>query len=86
MKENGKVQNFQKKKDYKNIFKSLNFKDVIIKILSSSNYSNKKWVTEQYDQMVMCDTVVRAGSDSAIIRIHNKKGDSSNRGLISKLL
>jgi phosphoribosylformylglycinamidine synthase II len=61
------------KKDYKNIFKSLNFKDVIIKILSSSNYSNKKWVTEQYDQMVMCDTVVRAGSDSAIIRIHNKK-------------
>ena len=44
----------------------------MIKILSSCNQSNKKWITEQYDQMVMNDTVLRSGSDSAIIRIHNK--------------
>ena len=44
----------------------------MIKILSSPNHSNKNWVTNQYDQSVMCDTVQKSGSDSAIIRIHNK--------------
>ena len=43
-----------------------------MQILSSPNYSNKSWVTEQFDQMVMCDTVKKSGSDS-IIRIHGKK-------------
>ena len=43
----------------------------LIKVLSSPNHSNKSWVTNQYDQMVMGDTVQRSGSDAAIIRIHN---------------
>ncbi len=53
--------------------KKVKFEDALIKILSSANYSNKSWVTEQYDQMVMCDTVKQSGADAAIIRIHNKK-------------
>ena len=52
--------------------KKINLDEALLKILSSPNYSNKNWVTEQYDQMVMCDTVQRSGSDSAVIRIHNK--------------
>jgi len=52
--------------------KKYKFEKTLIKILSSCNQSNKKWITEQYDQMVMNDTVLRSGSDSAIIRIHNK--------------
>ena len=44
-----------------------------MKILSSPNHSNKSWVTNQYDQSVMCDTVQKSGSDAAIIRIHNKE-------------
>ena len=55
-----------------NTFKKVSFKDTLIKILSSYNQSNKNWVTEQYDQMVMGDTLQRSGSDSAIIKIHNK--------------
>ena len=43
------------------------------KILSSPNHSNKSWITSQYDQMVMCDTIQRSGSDAAIIRINNKE-------------
>ena len=43
-----------------------------MKILSSANFSNKKWITEQYDQMVMNDTLQKSGSDAAIIKIHNK--------------
>ena len=60
--------------------KQLNFKDLkrvkiedaLIKILSSPNHSNKSWITNQYDQSVMCDTAQKSGSDAAIIRIHNK--------------
>ncbi len=46
--------------------------DALFKILSSPNHSNKQWITNQYDQMVMCDTAQKSGSDAAIIRIHGK--------------
>ena len=52
--------------------KKIKIEDALLKILSSPNYSNKNWVTSQYDQMVMCDTVKKSGADAAIIRIHNK--------------
>jgi phosphoribosylformylglycinamidine synthase subunit PurL len=52
--------------------KKINIEDALIKILSSPNHSNKSWVTSQYDQGVMSDTVQKSGSDAAIIRIHNK--------------
>ena len=53
-------------------FKKIGLKEALIKILSSPNHSNKSWITNQYDQMVMCDTAQKSGSDAAIIRIHNK--------------
>ena len=53
--------------------KKIKIEDALIKILSSSNHSNKSWVTNQYDQTVMGDTVLKSGSDAAIIRIHNKE-------------
>ena len=49
----------------------IKLEDALIKILSSPNHSNKSWVTDQYDQMVMCDTVQKSGSDAAVVRIHN---------------
>ena len=52
--------------------KKVKFGDALIKILSSANYSNKSWITNQYDQLVMCDTAKQSGADAAIIRIHNK--------------
>ena len=53
--------------------KKIKIEDALIKILSSPNHSNKSWITNQYDQMVMCDTAQRSGSDAAIVRIHNKE-------------
>ena len=53
--------------------KKIKFEETLLKILSSPNHSNKEWITEQFDQMVMCDTAQKSGSDSAIIRIHNKE-------------
>ena len=50
----------------------MKFEEALVKVLSSPNHSNKSWITNQYDQMVMGDTVQRSGSDAAIVRIHNK--------------
>ncbi len=52
--------------------KKIKIEDALIKILSSANHTNKKWITDQYDQMVMCDTIQKSGADAAIIRIHGK--------------
>ena len=52
--------------------KKIKIEDALLKILSSPNHSNKNWITDQYDQTVMCDTVQKSGSDAAIIRIHSK--------------
>ena len=41
----------------------IKIENALINILSSPNHSNKSWVTNQYDQMVMCDTVQKSGSD-----------------------
>ncbi len=66
----------RKKKQNKKIdlkkLKKISIESALIKILSSPNHSNKSWITDQYDQMVMCDTLQRSGSDAAVIRIHNK--------------
>ena len=61
----------KKKLDLKKL-KKIKIEDALIKILSSPNHSNKSWITNQYDQMVMCDTAQKSGSDAAIIRIHDK--------------
>jgi phosphoribosylformylglycinamidine synthase II len=45
-------------------------------ILASPDICSKRWIWEQYDHMVMADTVARPGGDAAIVRIHG-----SNRGL-----
>ena len=62
---------FNKKFDIKKV-KKIKLEDALLKILSSPNHSNKSWITDQYDQMVMCDTALKSGGDAAIIRIHNK--------------
>ena len=51
----------------------IKLEDALIKILSSPNQSNKTWITEQFDQMVMTNTAQRSGGDAAVIRIHKKE-------------
>ena len=47
--------------------------DALLKLVGTPNYSSRAWVYEQYDQMVMADTVVRPGSDAGVVRIHGKE-------------
>ncbi len=39
-------------------------------LLSSPNYASKSWVYEQYDTMVMADTVRTPGFGAGIVRVH----------------
>ncbi|MEC7763820.1 MAG: phosphoribosylformylglycinamidine synthase subunit PurL [Pseudomonadota bacterium] len=39
-------------------------------LISSPNYAGKQWVYEQYDHMVMADTVRRPGLGAGIVRVH----------------
>ena len=48
----------------------------LTRLMASPDLAGKRWVWEQYDHMVMADTVRRPGGDAAVIRIHG-----SNRGL-----
>ncbi len=46
-----------------------NAEDSLIKILSSQNMANKKWVYRQYDHEVQIRTMVKPGDDAAVLRI-----------------
>lgn len=42
-------------------------------LLTSANLSSKKWVYRQYDHMVGTNTVVKPGSDAAVLRVKGLK-------------
>ena len=66
------LKKLKKEKVEINNLKKIKIDDALLKILSSPNFSNKNWITDQYDQSVMCDTIQKSGGDSAVVRIHNK--------------
>lgn len=39
-------------------------------LMGSPDLCSKRWVWEQYDHMVMADTVARPGGDAALVRVH----------------
>ena len=41
----------------------------LLTLLSSPTIASKRWVYEQYDHMVRTNTIVRPGSDAAVVRI-----------------
>ena len=39
-------------------------------LLSSPDLASRRWIWEQYDHMVMGDTIQRPGGDAAVVRVH----------------
>ena len=63
-----------KKNDFKKKeLKKIKTDEALFKILSSPDHSNKSWITDQYDQVVMCDTIQKSGGDAAVVRVHKKE-------------
>jgi phosphoribosylformylglycinamidine synthase II len=45
------------------------FEDAFLAVLGSPNVASKRWVAEQYDQLVQGQTVAGPGGDAAVIRL-----------------
>jgi len=43
---------------------------VLETLMGSPQLSSRRWIWEQYDHMVMADTVQRPGGDAAVVRVH----------------
>jgi len=41
----------------------------LLSLLDSPTIASKRWVYEQYDHMVRTNTMVRPGSDAAVVRV-----------------
>ncbi len=48
----------------------------LVEMMGSPHLASRRWIWEQYDHMVMGDTIIRPGGDAAVVRIHG-----SNKGL-----
>jgi phosphoribosylformylglycinamidine synthase II len=49
------------------------YNETLMNLLSSPNLCSKEWVYKQYDHMVRTSTVVKPGSDAAVMRIRGTK-------------
>ena len=47
--------------------------EVLLKLLADPTIASKRWVYRQYDHMVRSNTLVRPGSDAAVIRVKGTK-------------
>ncbi len=45
----------------------------LLQLLACPDLCSRRWVWDQYDHMVMADTVGRPGGDAAVVRIHGTK-------------
>ncbi len=45
-------------------------REALLSLLRSPDLASKRWIWEQYDHMVMADTIQRPGGDAAVVRVH----------------
>ncbi len=55
--------------DFNSLPEPKNYNEVLLKLLSSPNITNKNWVYEQYDTQVRTNTIVLPGGDASVVRI-----------------
>lgn len=54
---------------------SMSNRDALLKLLSTPNLCSKRWVWEQYDHLILGNSVRQPGGDAAVIRVkHGPKG------------
>jgi phosphoribosylformylglycinamidine synthase len=45
----------------------------LLRLLGCPDLASRRWIWEQYDHMVMADTVQRPGGDAAVVRVHGTR-------------
>jgi len=53
--------------------KTLDYSEIILKLLASPNITSKHWVFRQYDHEVGIRTVIKPGYDASVLRLDNGK-------------
>ena len=48
----------------------VSFEAALLRLLGSPDIASRRWVWEQYDHMVMADTIQLPGGDAAVVRVH----------------
>jgi phosphoribosylformylglycinamidine synthase len=48
-------------------------RDALLTLLSGPDLGSREWIWDQYDHMVMGDTVQRPGGDAAVVRVHGTR-------------
>jgi phosphoribosylformylglycinamidine synthase subunit PurL len=56
--------------DLASIAESHDIAATLIKLIGTPDLCSRRWIWEQYDHMVMADTIQRPGGDAAVVRIH----------------
>lgn len=59
--------------DFNSLPEPKDYNDVLLKLLSSPNITNKNWVYTQYDTQVRTNTMLLPGGDASVIRIKETK-------------
>ncbi len=44
--------------------------DALRRLMAVPDLASRRWIWEQYDHMVMADTIARPGGDAAVVRVH----------------
>jgi phosphoribosylformylglycinamidine synthase len=47
--------------------------EALLRLMAGPDLCSKRWVWEQYDHMVMADTIGRPGGDAAVVRVHGSE-------------
>ncbi|GAB4152791.1 MAG: phosphoribosylformylglycinamidine synthase subunit PurL [Sphingomonadales bacterium] len=47
--------------------------DALLQLIGCPDLASKRWIWEQYDHMVMADTIGRPGGDAAVVRVHGTR-------------
>ncbi|MBS1552249.1 MAG: phosphoribosylformylglycinamidine synthase subunit PurL [Bacteroidetes bacterium] len=55
--------------DFNSVKEPDDLNEVLLKLLSSPNITNKNWIYEQYDTQVRTNTVILPGGDASVIRL-----------------
>ena len=50
--------------------------DSLLKLINNCDLCSKEWIWEQYDHMVMGDTIGMPGGEAGIVRIHNNSKEA----------
>ncbi|MEE4350439.1 MAG: phosphoribosylformylglycinamidine synthase subunit PurL [Pacificimonas sp.] len=45
----------------------------LLTLMGSPDLASRRWIWEQYDHMVMADTIGRPGGDASVVRVHGTK-------------